>query len=425
MNLFYFVMEFVDGVNLGELAKTQIVSPREALRIVPQVCDALQYAHDQGIVHRDIKPENILLDRQGKVKVADFGLAKLVGSIEEPVSDVVLGSDPPALTTADKVMGTPQYMAPEQKERPLDVDHRADVYSLGVVFYQLLTGDLPQRPIEPPSRRVRIDVRLDEVVLRALEERPERRYQHISAMKTQMEAINTAPGGEALAQVPTQGRAKGLERVPWQIWIVVVCLVIEGIAGNLPSIPHNPVAATWVAAKSLFVFGLIYRWRWVFVLFLLTTALHAYAFSTVAPIIALMNLTLFVLTASAWPFYFPKVPHSRSRAAATDLSEDRWYSASGVLIPMLVGVVVFASWFALSTYRSRQLMPLDAAGVQPVQVDADASGSPVQLQGPSQQNTNGDEESVSGASMQQKRPIPHYADLELENRGMEEGVDQG
>ena len=189
--MFYFIMEFVVGTNLGELTKGQQVSPAQALQIVPQVCDALQYAHDQGIVHRDIKPENILLDREGNVKVADFGLAKLVGSVEESTGGDDSESRSPTLTTADKVMGTPQYMAPEQKERPLEVDHRADVYSLGVVFYQLLTGVLPERPIEPPSRRVQVDVRLDEVVLRALEKEPERRYQNVSALKSGVETIAT------------------------------------------------------------------------------------------------------------------------------------------------------------------------------------------------------------------------------------------
>ena len=78
--LFFFLMEFVDGVSLRRLLEGERISAREALAIVPQICDALQYAHDQGIVHRDIKPENILLDRKGRVKVADFGLAKLVGT---------------------------------------------------------------------------------------------------------------------------------------------------------------------------------------------------------------------------------------------------------------------------------------------------------------------------------------------------------
>ena len=73
-------MEFVDGVNLRRLLDTRKLSPEEALAIVPQICDALQYAHDHGVVHRDIKPENILLDKEGRVKIADFGLAKLVGS---------------------------------------------------------------------------------------------------------------------------------------------------------------------------------------------------------------------------------------------------------------------------------------------------------------------------------------------------------
>src|SRR4029077_9443541 len=77
--LYFFLMEFVDGVNLRQLLHAGRISAREALAIVPQICDALQFAHDQGIVHRDIKPENILLDRRGRVKVADFGLAKLVG----------------------------------------------------------------------------------------------------------------------------------------------------------------------------------------------------------------------------------------------------------------------------------------------------------------------------------------------------------
>jgi len=198
-------MEFVEGVNLRQLLATRHLSPREALAIVPQICDALQYAHDQGIVHRDIKPENILVDRQGRVKVADFGLAKLVNASGEPMSGAVgPASLSGELTQAGKVMGTPQYMAPEQRERPREVDHRADIYSLGVVFYQMLTGELPGRELQPPSSRVQVDVRLDEVVLRALEKEPERRYQQASQVKTAVETIaHTAPPQFAPArQVP-------------------------------------------------------------------------------------------------------------------------------------------------------------------------------------------------------------------------------
>lgn len=369
--LFYFVMEFVDGINLGELTRRRQVSPKEAMRIVPQICDALQYAHDHGIVHRDIKPENILLDRQGNVKVADFGLAKLMGGAEEATGEHGAASGPSALSSANKVMGTPPYMAPEQKERPLEVDHRADVYSLGVVFYQLLTGDLPHRPIEPPSRRVQVDVRLDDVVLRALEREPERRYQHVSVLKTRVETIATTPPREPLNQrSPFPGSesfTKTASRVPWQIWIVVACLAIEGVFGNLPTIPQNPVAATWIAAKSLFIFGLIYRWRWVFVLFLLESALHAFAFSTTAPTVAFMNLALFVLTASAWRTYFPKVRHGRSTPGETGLGEERMRAESGALVPVLIGVVVFVLWIAQSywAFWSATIMPVELAMPQP------------------------------------------------------------
>ena len=191
--LYFFLMEYVDGVNLRQLLNAGRVSAREALAIVPQICDALQYAHDQGIVHRDIKPENILLDRRGRVKVADFGLAKLVGVGNEPAAGGVTAAGSPALTESGKVMGTPQYMSPEQLQAPGEVDHRADIYALGVVFYQMLTGELPGKTIEPPSKKVSIDVRLDEVVLRALEENPERRYQQASVLKTQVETIATTP----------------------------------------------------------------------------------------------------------------------------------------------------------------------------------------------------------------------------------------
>jgi len=189
--LFFFLMEFVDGVNLRQLLHRGRIAPREALAIVPQICDALQYAHDQGIVHRDIKPENILLDRKGQVKVADFGVARLMGidgevpGAESGQASFASGS----LTEAGKVMGTPQYMAPEQKNNPTEVDHRADIYSLGVVFYQMLTGELPGKRIEVPSKKVLLDVRLDEVVLRALENQPGLRYQQASALKTELETI--------------------------------------------------------------------------------------------------------------------------------------------------------------------------------------------------------------------------------------------
>jgi serine/threonine protein kinase len=182
--LHYLVMEFVDGGNLRQIESAGRLAPEQALAIVPQICEALQFAHNEGIVHRDIKPENILLDKKGRVKITDFGIAKLLGGTAAETR----------LTGARDVVGTPHYMAPEQIEKPQSVDHRADIYSLGVVFYEMLTGELPLGKFVPPSRKVQVDVRLDEVVLQALEKEPELRYQQASQVKTAVETITKSEG---------------------------------------------------------------------------------------------------------------------------------------------------------------------------------------------------------------------------------------
>ncbi len=178
--LHYLLMEFVDGVDLRTAMREGRLTADQALPVVQQICQALQYAHDQGIVHRDIKPENILLGRQGSVKIADFGLAKLVQND--------IGEQ--SLTGTLQVVGTRNYMAPEQIETPTRVDHRADIYSLGVVFYELLTGELPLGRFAAPSEKAHINARLDEVVMRALEKEPDRRYQQASHVQTAVESIS-------------------------------------------------------------------------------------------------------------------------------------------------------------------------------------------------------------------------------------------
>ena len=227
--LYYFLMEYVDGVSLRQLLNAGRMAPKEALAIVPQICEALQFAHDRGIVHRDIKPENILLSKAGQVKIADFGVAKIVARASSPCTEPTAsetattatgaggltpisgsleigGLSPPPQTEPGVVLGTPQYMAPEQVSNPLEVDHRADIYSLGVVFYQMLTGELPTGKFEPPSKKVVIDVRLDEVVLRALEKEPARRYQQAGEVKTMVETIAaTPPPRNASAPAPPAG----------------------------------------------------------------------------------------------------------------------------------------------------------------------------------------------------------------------------
>jgi predicted Ser/Thr protein kinase len=242
---YYFVMEFVDGVNLRQTFATGELTPQQALAVVPQICDALQYAHDEGIVHRDIKPENILLDKRGRVKIADFGLAKLLGKAPAEFT----------LTGTGQVMGTLHYMAPEQMERPLEVDHRVDIYSLGVVFYEMLTGELPIGRFAPPSKKARVDVRLDEVVLRALENAPERRYQHASQIKTDVESVGrqTEPQAAAAGQSPPP--------LVYRLFVVALATVlvvalVSNLAAVLPLLPSLLRVSTivlWLLAVVLLV----------------------------------------------------------------------------------------------------------------------------------------------------------------------------
>lgn len=210
--LFYLVMEHVDGVNLRDLLRDGKLEPKQALAIVPPICEALQYAHDKGIVHRDIKPENLLLDREGRIKIADFGIAALMGTDGENA-------------------GTPPYMAPEQGGDQTGIDHRADLYALGVVLYEMLTGERPGKDLIAPSRKVQIDVRLDEMVLRALEKQPERRYQTAGEFRTVVETLQT-PDKPARAVVPplpaATTEAPGPFKRFWWLFLVMppVCALL-------------------------------------------------------------------------------------------------------------------------------------------------------------------------------------------------------
>ena len=178
---YFLLMEFVDGVNLRQLLQSKRLTPKEALSIVPPVCEALQCAHDHGIVHRDIKPENLLIDKAGVVKIADFGIAKMIAHESFP--------DPGMDSRTTFTLGTPDYVAPEQARG--SADHRADIYSLGVVLYEMLTGERPGDKLEAPSKRVQVDVRIDEIVLKALEKTPELRFATAAEFRTQVESLGT------------------------------------------------------------------------------------------------------------------------------------------------------------------------------------------------------------------------------------------
>jgi serine/threonine protein kinase len=195
----YFVMEYVDGTDVQRMiAREGKLPPEHALAITAHLCDALGYAHKLGIVHRDIKPSNVLIDIEGRVKVADFGLAKL--------SDKTKNS---GLTQTGMAMGTPDFVAPEALMHGSDVDGRADIYAVGVMLYQMLTGDIPRGMFKMPSQKFQsIDPRFDAIVRRALEHDREERYQSSHELRLALDVILTTPraepGQESSAALPKQ-----------------------------------------------------------------------------------------------------------------------------------------------------------------------------------------------------------------------------
>lgn len=173
----FIVMEYVEGTSLLDIMKRERLPVRRVLEIISQVCEALQFAHDYGVVHRDIKPTNILIDSRGRVRVADFGLARSVRA------DSVTTSQ----TRSSLMMGTPVYAAPEQRRPNSVLDHRADIFSVGVTLYEMLTGHVPVGVFEPPSKKSDSPAALDKVVTRSLRESPSERYQKAADMRAAIE----------------------------------------------------------------------------------------------------------------------------------------------------------------------------------------------------------------------------------------------
>jgi predicted Ser/Thr protein kinase len=211
-DLYYLTMEFVEGRSLREVLREKSPEAKEIVRMISSACDALEYAHAQGVVHRDIKPENVLVDAEGRVKVADFGLAKLTQS------DAASG----VITRTGAILGTPRYMAPEQFETPSGVDHRCDVYALGVVLHEMLAG--------------RVDSRFDRIVHKALEQSPDRRYQRVLEFKSDLNGIP---------------RAMDLRRSIWPlVTLLTVLLGIGGIAWKV-RVPEPERVRSWRWATRL------------------------------------------------------------------------------------------------------------------------------------------------------------------------------
>jgi hypothetical protein len=182
----FYVMEFIEGTDLGRiLASEKQLEPARALAVTSDVCEALAFAHANGIVHRDIKPSNIMLDRHGRVKVADFGLAKMDG--DSPAT---------ALTRSGAALGTPDFIAPEALVAGGHADHRADIYAVGVTLYLMLTGELPRGVFTPASKAVAgVDAKLDGIITRALDRDPESRQPSAADLRRQIESVRSASRG--------------------------------------------------------------------------------------------------------------------------------------------------------------------------------------------------------------------------------------
>ncbi len=198
----YIVMEFVDGTDVQKMLSAQgRLPPEHALAITAHVCDALLYAHEHGVIHRDIKPANILINMEGAVKVADFGLAKA----EEHGSS--------GLTKTGMAMGTPDYVAPEALVMGVNVDGRADLYAVGVMLYAMLTGNVPRGAFKPASVMIPgIDPRFDNIVQKAMQMDREERYQSAKEIRRDLDVILTTPlvqaGGQSSAAIPKQAVAQ-------------------------------------------------------------------------------------------------------------------------------------------------------------------------------------------------------------------------
>jgi serine/threonine protein kinase len=180
-NRYYFVMEYVDGTSLREVIDSKKILLRTKIEMMAQVCKALDYAHKNGIIHRDIKPANILIDRQGNPRVADFGIAQIVGSPDAEV------------TSSDVIMGTFSYMSPEQKVSSTAVDQTTDIYAMGIILYEILTGMRPEGRFKLPSEvSPSIDPGYDDVVQKCLAQEAKDRYQ--SAVELKNDLLNVLSG---------------------------------------------------------------------------------------------------------------------------------------------------------------------------------------------------------------------------------------
>ncbi len=235
----YFAMEYVDGATLHDVVQKIGLNQEQALSVAVQVCNALAYAHERGVIHRDVKPENILIDTESQVKIADFGLARLV--------DAAAHSH--ARTRPGLILGTPDYMAPEQR-MGMNVDHRADIYSVGVLIYEMLCRRTPQGIFEPPSARTGCDKRIDRIVSKAMQQTPDRRYQSIQDMAADLQVVLSSR-----PEQPPAPKAVSLPSPTAPIYIGIAVAVAAIAAGLFFAHFAGPKSATPSSAAPLHFSG--------------------------------------------------------------------------------------------------------------------------------------------------------------------------
>ncbi|MBI5369513.1 MAG: protein kinase [Planctomycetes bacterium] len=202
----YYVMEYVEGpgadkkpMSVEDLIHDRSLWPEQVRELGIQIGEALKFAHSHGIVHRDVKPSNILIDAHGAAQVLDFGIAQFKEGTKSGVTRERVG------------MGTTDYMAPEQSVDAANVDHRADIYSFGVLLYEMLVGDVPRGAFDPPSKLVAgLNPRWDSLIIRCLKSDREQRYPFMEPMLNDLRAIEPASFGAGKvprAPVPSSGNA--------------------------------------------------------------------------------------------------------------------------------------------------------------------------------------------------------------------------
>ena len=198
--MLFIIMEYVPGKSLFHSSNGTALDPSEVIRLVTGICNGLAHAHENGILHRDIKPSNILLDLNAQPKIGDFGLAR---PIETKIQE------------GEEIFGTPHYTAPEVVSSPHSVDYRADIFSVGVLLHELLTGMLPADDRRSASAISHCDPRFDSIIRRATNPVPEARYNSAEEIAKELQVIAASAGPKVLrTAAPVRGRpSKGPQRV--------------------------------------------------------------------------------------------------------------------------------------------------------------------------------------------------------------------